>query len=107
VAGGPPFAGFDLADISRPRVPHPRVLCEGGYDAAYTTIVALGSSAPSIFPQSIVTSNLVPPSKSRNHGRGHDGRANPHRHASKSFVSRILVSKDYYSLDTNDILSLP
>ena len=107
--GGPGgrLLGFRFPPRSQTLDAHPRVLCEGGHDVAYTTIVALGSSAASIFPQSIVTSNLVPPSKSRNHGRGHDGRANPHRHASKSFVSRILVSKDYYSLDTNDILSLP
>jgi hypothetical protein len=29
----------------------------------------------------------------RNHGRGRDGRVNPRRRASKSFLSRILVSK--------------
>ena len=99
--GGPGgrLLGFRFPPRSQTLDAHPRVLCEGGHDVAYTTIVALGSSAASIFPQSIVTSNLVPPSKLRNHGRGRDGRVNPHRRAPKSFVSQILISKFFRPSD--------
>jgi hypothetical protein len=45
------------------------------------------------FHSPIVTSDLAPKIKSRNHSRGRDSRVNPHRRASKSFVSRILVRK--------------
>ena len=44
-------------------------------------------------PQPHVTSDLVPAIKVSDHGRGRDGRVNPHRRASKCFVSRILTSK--------------
>jgi len=43
------------------------------------------------FPQPHVTSDLVPTSKLRDHGRGRDGRDDPDRRAPKSFVLPILV----------------
>jgi hypothetical protein len=46
-----------------------------------------------LFHSPLVTSDLVLKTKSRNHSRGRDSRVNPHRRASKSFLSRILVSK--------------
>ena len=45
------------------------------------------------FHSSGVTSDLALEIKVRNHGRGRDGWVNPRRRASKSFLSRILVSK--------------
>src|SRR5579863_10009356 len=48
------------------------------------------------FPQpKCVTSDLVPRSNLRDHGRGRDGRLSPHRRAPKSFVLPILVSKSF------------
>jgi hypothetical protein len=48
---------------------------------------------PSHFHNHNVTSDLVPLQNLRDHGRGRDGRVNPHRRAPKSLVVRILVSK--------------
>ena len=47
-------------------------------------------AAPNYFHNTAVTSDLAPTIKSRDHGRGRDGRVNPHRRASKSFVPKIL-----------------
>jgi hypothetical protein len=46
-----------------------------------------------LFHTPIVTSDLALKIKSRNHSRGRDSRVNPPRRVSKSFLSRILVSK--------------
>jgi hypothetical protein len=51
---------------------------------------------PKSFHNPRVTSDLVPATNLRDHGRGRDGRVNPRRRVSKSFVSRILVSKFFY-----------
>ncbi|MGC2790734.1 MAG: hypothetical protein WA899_01835, partial [Candidatus Sulfotelmatobacter sp.] len=46
-----------------------------------------------LFHKQHVTSNLARSIQISDHGRGRDGRVNPHRRAPKSFASRILVSK--------------
>src|SRR5271154_705067 len=53
----------------------------------------LSESSPKNFHIPAVTSNLVRRFQISDHGRGRDGRHKPTRRTSKSFVSRILVSK--------------